>query len=480
MFWVLVVALVCAGILVLIKLPRWQVAELADITLGRDQIKAFELENEARKTLTQIVLGTLGLIVVSLTWRRLRTNDRKVRVIEQGHITDRYIKAIEQLGKFENGKPNIEVRLGGIYALERLAFDSPRDRWTIMEVLSAYVRRNAPWVPQDNQTDGAARAPQDSPRTDIQAILTILSRRRGIRETEQGQLNLAKCDLRGANLVEAQLEGVDLSGAHLEDADLLGAHLERAQLRGAHLERAQLRGAHLEGANLVEAQLEGLDLSGAHLEGADLLGAHLERARLSEARLEGANLLGAHLERAQLREAHLEGANLCGAHLEGANLAEAQLEGADLSGAHLEGTDLLRAHLNRGCLVEARLEGADLLGAYLERVQFRQAHLERAQLREAHLEGADLTRAHLEGASLFSAHLERAYLIDAHLEGACFIDAYLEGANLRGAHLEGANYITVEQVRSTKLWRDAHYDPTFATKLGLEGLEFQRAGEGRG
>ena len=479
MFWVLVVVLVCAGILALIKLPRWQVAELADLTLGRDQVKAFELENEARKTLTQIVLAAFGLIVLLVTWRRLLANDRNVRIIEQGHVTDRYTKAIEQLGKLEDGKPNIEVRLGGIYALERLAFDSPRDHWTIMEVLSAYVRRNAPLV-RENQTDFAARALQDSLRTDIQAIVTVLSRRRSIAKMKQGPLNLAKCDLRGANLAEAHLEGVDLSEARLEGADLKGAHLERAHLRGAHLGRAQLREAQLEDANLVEAQLEGADLSGAHLEGADLLGAHLERAQLAEAHLEGANLLGAHLERAQLRGTHLEGANLCAAHLEGAHLVEAYLEAVDLSGAHLEGADLLRAQLNRACLVEAHLEGADLLGARLERAQLGEAHLERAQLREAHLESADLRGAHLEGASLFSAHLEGALFIEAHLEGAYFIDANLEGASLRGAHLEGANYITVEQVRSANLWRDAHYDPAFATKLGLEGPEFQRAGKGRG
>ena len=137
MFWVLVVALVCAGILALIKLPRSQVAELPDITLGRDQVKAFELENEARKTLTQIALAVFGLIVLFLTWWRLLVNDRNLRIIEQGHIMDRYTKAIAQLGKLEDGKPNIEVRLGGIYALERLASDSPRDHWTIMEVLSA-------------------------------------------------------------------------------------------------------------------------------------------------------------------------------------------------------------------------------------------------------------------------------------------------------------------------------------------------------
>jgi hypothetical protein len=38
----------------------------------------------------------------------------------------------------------LEVRLGGIYALERIARDSPTDHWTIIEVLSTYVRENSP------------------------------------------------------------------------------------------------------------------------------------------------------------------------------------------------------------------------------------------------------------------------------------------------------------------------------------------------
>jgi hypothetical protein len=37
------------------------------------------------------------------------------------------------------------VRLGGTYALERIARDSPPDRATIEEVLTAYLRGHAPW-----------------------------------------------------------------------------------------------------------------------------------------------------------------------------------------------------------------------------------------------------------------------------------------------------------------------------------------------
>ena len=47
-------------------------------------------------------------------------------------MTDRYTKAIEQLGPDKG----LDVRIGGIYALERIARDSPRDHPTIMEVLA--------------------------------------------------------------------------------------------------------------------------------------------------------------------------------------------------------------------------------------------------------------------------------------------------------------------------------------------------------
>jgi hypothetical protein len=52
--------------------------------------------------------------------------------------TDRYTKAVEQLG--DDDKP--AVQLGGVYALERVAQDSPRDRPVAIEVLAAFVRQH--------------------------------------------------------------------------------------------------------------------------------------------------------------------------------------------------------------------------------------------------------------------------------------------------------------------------------------------------
>ncbi len=296
--WLAVAALLYIAIRALIVIPRWQVDELIGITISGDQVKAFELENEARKTLTQIIGGGFGLVLLFLTWRRVRANDRNVHVIEQGHITDRYTKAIEQLGKVEDGKPNIEVRLGGIYALERLAFDSPRDHWTIMEVLSAYVRRNAPWASED-QPDAAVserRARVAAPRTDIQAILTVLGRRNRGKDLERRRLDLSRCDLGGADLNEAHLESADLIGAQLDCAMLSGAYLEGAMLWMAGLNGADIRDSHMKGADLRHARLGGANFLFADLTSAHLNGADLECADLSASIIEGADLTGAHLE----------------------------------------------------------------------------------------------------------------------------------------------------------------------------------------
>src|SRR5215813_509747 len=295
-------------------LPVDQQVKLEEIRLRAtaDRLKA---ENDIRTTLLHGAVGLVLLAGALVIWRQSQLS-------RQGQITERFTRAIDQLDYTKA----VEVRLGGIYALERIARDSPQtDHWPIMEVLTAYVREHAQWTeatPGSEESSAEAR-----PAVDIQAVLTVLSRRSQWYQNGELQcLDLRQTDLRRANLPSAHLEGAALGGAHLERAYLFAAHLEGANLGGAHLERAYLGGAHLEGANLFAA----------HLEGAYLPSAHLERASLGEAHLERANLGGAHLERANLGEAHLEGAHLFGAHLEGADLRGAHLEGADLRGAYLE------------------------------------------------------------------------------------------------------------------------------------------------
>jgi hypothetical protein len=193
----------------------------------------------------------------------------------EGHVTDRYTKAIEQLGS-----DRLDVRLGAIYALERIMIDSARDHPTIVEVLAAFVREHASAAAPSTDPGSSAQAEErPRPATDTQAALTVLGRRPAGR-TERGPVNLADANLTGANLT-----GASLIGAHLPGARLPGASLAKANLTGANLTGTNLSRANLSRANLIDASL-----FAANLAYADLAEANLTRAELVDANLTGVDL----------------------------------------------------------------------------------------------------------------------------------------------------------------------------------------------
>jgi len=144
---------------------------------------------------------------------------RALKLTEQRQVIDRYTKAIAQLSS-----DKLDVRIGGIYALERVARDSARHRPPVMDVLAAFIREysDKPLRPPD------AGGPKQEPsaRPDVQAAHTVVMRRKQKR-------NVRPIDLTGGDRV-----GADLRGANLSSVRLLGARLFCARLTGATLARA--------------------------------------------------------------------------------------------------------------------------------------------------------------------------------------------------------------------------------------------------
>lgn len=262
-------ALVAAAVFVtgaLWRFPHWQVAHSKGLTSENQ----FERENEARRTLAQIVGGIFLLAGLYSSVETLTT-------AREGQITDRFAKAIEQLGDTK-----LAVRLGGIYALERIAKDSEKDHWTTIEVLTSYVREISP-LKEGKQPVSKIQSDPKRPKlaADIQAILTVISRRTRTpaRELATGyawgpqRLDLSKTDLSGAILIAAHLEEVVIMEANLTGADLMKAHLERAYAFSANLRRARLVDSYLDGALFGGADFEDADLGGASMAGVELGGA---------------------------------------------------------------------------------------------------------------------------------------------------------------------------------------------------------------
>jgi len=194
----------------------------------------------------------------------------------EAQLANRMALAVDQLGK-----EDLELRIGGIYALEGLARTSESEYWPIMEILTAFVRERA--------SAAKNQPPKDPPprfAPDIQAALDVIARRRhNYKDGESQRLDLRGTDLRRANLAGAKLAGAILSEVRFEEANLAGIGLQEAILRAAHLEQANLADAKMQGAFLLNTSLNGARLRNANLQGAFLSGA----------RFDGADLLGADL-----------------------------------------------------------------------------------------------------------------------------------------------------------------------------------------
>jgi hypothetical protein len=190
-------------------------------------LKNMELRQTFWLGISDVILKILGGVFVALA---AFTGWRTYQVSQEGQITDRFNKAMENLGKEDT--QFVTSRIGSVHALERIAKDSAYDHWTVMEVLTGWIRQRYTWV-------GQAHHEVDLPPVDIQAALTALGRREYRRERTDQHLDLHQTDLRGFNLIHAKMQRANFSGAHLEFANLESADLSSANLKGTKLNNAR-------------------------------------------------------------------------------------------------------------------------------------------------------------------------------------------------------------------------------------------------
>lgn len=273
--------LFCALVLV----PAWlypdlSEAELSGVTGADRQVQLQQAQGQLRNNARAILLQALGGVLITIgaaaTWRQ-------VEVTRDGHITDRFTRAIEQLGN-----DNVDIRVGGMYALERIAVNSPTDRRMVQVVLGSYVRNRSPWAvgSQDGPEHPTSVVDQHLPwlrvrAPDIQAAMIILARRFG--RSSAVRVYMSRVDLRGL-----QLENTSLTDTHFRHSNLARAWMANTKMDDSDFKNTDLRGANLEGASLRRVSFLNAYLAGANLRDADVRGADMRAVGVDEAILKGA------------------------------------------------------------------------------------------------------------------------------------------------------------------------------------------------
>ncbi len=187
-------------------------------------------------------------------------------------ISDRFAKAVEMLSS-----EKMEVRLGALYALERIALDSKEDHPVIFELITSYIRLKSPYEYEEVSLDETYEC-RDL-QHDVQVALTIIGRRNIA--FDKDSMDLSYTNLEAANLVHADLGAVNLQGCALRFAILTDANLKKANLYDCDLRQARLWRTDLRGANVQNVQLSGTDLWGARLKGASVKDHSLSTALLT-------------------------------------------------------------------------------------------------------------------------------------------------------------------------------------------------------
>jgi hypothetical protein len=313
--------------------PRW------------DQV----IDVEAAKTFFPSLIAVIGAPL--LIWRVVTSQlqataaQHQVRMARQTHYTDLFTKAVEQLGAARSRNssaadsggsdktskqslPNIEVRLGAIFTLERIAQESEQDYWPVMEVLCAYLRsreNTGEFIPLHKGQDIHDWIDEVPPlRLDIQAALTVLGRRscqQNARKQYDRLLDLTGAVLQRASFESGDFRGIDLTNAHLENARFGTAKLNQIEFDGAHLQHSRFFGAEINSTSFQHANLYGAQFSNARLDDVFFWDTELEWADFDGSKLSEVTVS----EEVNLKRANLFDADFSGVEFDNADFLDGSL-----------------------------------------------------------------------------------------------------------------------------------------------------------
>lgn len=273
---------------VVIQVPRWQAGRVA----LKDSEQYFEAENKARSTLLQGIGGAFFFVTAYVGLKQLKVAEDSRKLTEDKNVTDRFVKAAEMLAD----KDRLAVRLAGIYALERIARDSPEDHWTVMQLLISFIEDRAK---ESGKPEFLAK--------DLTVALSVIGKRN------------IKNDLKLVIGTEHQsIARLLFSFAHLRLAMLASLNFDRASFAYIDLSRSQLSQISFKDASFGFCPISKTQFTEGALSG----------AVLKECNLSGSKFVGTKVNRVRFLKCDLKASVFTDV-----DLSETVFDGSDLSGA---------------------------------------------------------------------------------------------------------------------------------------------------
>jgi uncharacterized protein YjbI with pentapeptide repeats len=239
--WSWMLAAAAAVVITAFVVTTWLLAIASGAKPGTDQANA---RLDAVRTGLAAGAGAGAAVGLMLAFRRQHHQEIATGLTDRDaterRITELYTRAVEQLGS-----DKAPVRLGGLYALERLAQDNPAHRQTIVNVICAYLRMPFSGTPSANKPEleatedpgeaepnadgsGAGWQQEKEVRYTAQRILADHLRDDRTKQTRSTQPPSPRywpdirLDLNGATLIGFDLENGMMADAYFNGATFSG------------------------------------------------------------------------------------------------------------------------------------------------------------------------------------------------------------------------------------------------------------------
>jgi len=295
----IVVALALSAFLLMV-VPGWDVGALGTTTADQHEraAKTVELRVASRASIAQaiggvLLIATLAVAAYQANGARRAADDARqaatanLKLASEAQLTERFARSVEQLDSSSSeGGAQVDVRVGALFALQRIGEDSERDRQPALLTVATYVRNNVAH---------ARRGPSSPAQQDACFSPRRLARRVNLRADMRVALSyvlptLEKAWPRPGVGWSQGLQFTNFTGVNLGPLTLIGLNLEGSLFRDANLGHASFQRVFLRGASFRDACLYGADFSGPgsrfeklDLRGADLRNAHVTRSFFSGA-----------------------------------------------------------------------------------------------------------------------------------------------------------------------------------------------------
>jgi uncharacterized protein YjbI with pentapeptide repeats len=354
-------------------------------TLEKSRLDA---ENATRTTLVQAIGGLLLFTTAYISWLNfLSTNDKQVserfskalELLGSDNIHARLggIYALEQIARDAEKKYYRQVMESlTSYLREREPFPNKKAEYTVSNQD----------ISQESIDEMLTALIEDIPplRTDIQAVITVL--KSYLKERKSFSLKKPEKLVANTNISQESID--EMVTALLMDIPKLRTDVQAVITVLSRRKYAYNRGENYR-LDLRATDLHELDFPiGTNLQGAIFTGSNLRKAKLDRVILQDADLSHVDFTRTSIKNANLRGANFNLATMERVNLENSDLRSADFNGAKLEKSNLKFANLKDADFSQVKLKNASLIKAQLQRSKFIETDLQMTDFKDANLQEA--------------------------------------------------------------------------------------------